>query len=565
MTITQGRLRQISGLVLLVFVCLHLLNHMAGLVSIALMNDLLSVSVGIWRTPAGGALLALAAAMHIGVALKAVYDLKSLRMPPWQALQILSGLAIPFLLAEHVAATRLAAEALGLTLHQVGYTVVLIFHFAIDPSRAVLQIGLVVLVWAHASLGLHFWLRVKPWYGRAFPVLFGCGLLLPALSIAGYIAAGQEVRPLGDDAADLELALLSRGIDDRYTTFVDRVRLQLMLGFAALVALVLAARQVRVAIEARTKKPRLLYRDGRKFDIAPGMTVLDILRAQGVPHASVCGGRGRCSTCRVRIGIGLDGLQPPDADEQRVLSRISAPEGVRLACQIRPSGDLEVTPLLPPTATAKDGFARAGYHQGEEREIAIMFADLRGFTKLSSHKLPYDVVFILNRYFAAMGEAIVGAGGRLDKFLGDGIMALFGIEGGPDEACRAAVEAARRMSGQLDILNEALAAELPEPLRMGIGIHLGPAIVGDMGYGDAKALTAIGDAVNTAARLEGLSKQYRAELVISRDVAERLDRGLDLRMFSNDMVEIRGKDGRTEILYLARAKDVAARVGGKAA
>src|SRR5262249_55109075 len=153
--------------------------------------------------------------------------------------------------------------------------------------------------------------------------------------------------------------------------------------------------------------------------------------------------------------------------------RIGAPEGVRLACQLRPQGDLRVTPLLPATAQPRDGFLRPGYLQGSEREIAILFADLRAFTRLAESRLPYDVVFLLNRYFGERGRAVETAGGRIDKFIGDGVMALFGVESGTAAGCRQALAAARLMAERLDELNRSLADDLVDPLRIGIGIHTG--------------------------------------------------------------------------------------------
>ncbi len=168
--------------------------------------------------------------------------------------------------------------------------------------------------------------------------------------------------------------------------------------------------------------------------------------------------------------------------------------------------------------------------QGSEREIAILFADIRGFTALAEGRLPYDVVFVLNRYFSAMGRAIESAGGRVDKFIGDGVMALFGIESGAQAGCREALAAARLMSERLAELNSSLRAELDRPLRIGIGIHCGPVIVGEMGYGNAAAITAIGDAVNTASRLEALTKDYDCELVVSDETVARA--GLDFSRIS---------------------------------
>jgi adenylate cyclase len=110
------------------------------------------------------------------------------------------------------------------------------------------------------------------------------------------------------------------------------------------------------------------------------------------------------------------------------------------------------------------------------------------------------------------------------------------------------------MSLRLGELNEALRGELAEPLRIGIGIHAGPAIVGEMGYGPAAALTAIGDAVNTASRLEALTKAYECELIVSAELVLRA--GLDRSRFAWQEVDIRGKQERLAIAVLASAQDL---------
>ncbi len=182
---------------------------------------------------------------------------------------------------------------------------------------------------------------------------------------------------------------------------------------------------------------------------------------------------------------------------------------------------------------------------GVEREIAVLFCDLRGFTSLSEGRLPYDTVFILNRYFKAMGEAIEGAGGRVDKFIGDGIMALFGLESDAAAASRAALEAARGMAQALDLLNRDLAVELEEPLRMGIGLHLGPVILGEMGHGPAASLTAIGDTVNVASRLEALTKEFACMVVVSAQLVERA--GVHLVGGRRRELDLRGRTGRLAV------------------
>jgi adenylate cyclase len=256
----------------------------------------------------------------------------------------------------------------------------------------------------------------------------------------------------------------------------------------------------------------------------------------------------------VRVRAEIGSLDPPDAVEQRVLRRIGAIQNVRLACQLRPHGRVEVTPLLPPFAAAADGRRRVDFAQGSEREIAILFADIRGFTALAEGRLPYDVVFVLNRYFAAMGRAIETAGGHVDKFIGDGVMALFGVGSDAEAGCRQALAAARLMSERLGALNLSLQGELDRPLRIGIGIHCGPVIVGEMGYGNAAAITAIGDAVNTASRLEGLSKTYECELVVSDETVSRA--GFDLTGFPRYQIEIRGKREMLAVRTLERAVDL---------
>jgi len=290
--------------------------------------------------------------------------------------------------------------------------------------------------------------------------------------------------------------------------------------------------------------------------IAPGNTILEASRHGGIPHASVCGGRGRCSTCRVKVIEGIGHLPTPSPEEKRVLERIGSPPQVRLACQTRPLGDVSVLPLLPPTATAHDGYPRPAWRRGQEREIVILFADLRDFTGFSERKLPYDVVFVLNRYFAAMGEAVIQSGGHLDKFIGDGVMALFGIETTLETGARQALSTARLMAERLEEINRSLAQDLDSPLRIGIGLHAGNAIIGEMGYGQATTLTAVGDAVNTASRIESLTKEYGAQLVLSEEVAVRA--GVDLSAFESHELPIRGRTEPIRVRVVVNARDLPA-------
>ena len=231
----------------------------------------------------------------------------------------------------------------------------------------------------------------------------------------------------------------------------------------------------------------------------------------------------------------------PEEDELRVLRRIAAPTSVRLACQLRPLANLSVTPLLPASATAADAMERAHYQRSEERTLALLFADMRGFTRLAESRLPYDVVFVLNRYREEMAHAIESAGGVVNEFVGDGVMALFGLDSEVDTGCRQAMAAARGMLDRLEHLNRTLVAELDEPLRIGIGVPTaGPVILGEMGYANLKGITVVGDVVNTASRLEEIAaKRFGAQVVVSEDAATHLGDGI--AGWQRHEIEVRGR------------------------
>lgn len=317
-----------------------------------------------------------------------------------------------------------------------------------------MPLGLIV-VWAHGCVGIHFWLRPKPWWGEVRKVAFVLALLLPTLALAGYVASGVEATRQALDPAWIQQVLSQVNFDPSRADEGANPNFIVSAILAILLAAVFAGRWVRAVIASRKPKYHVHYRDfrdNRILDARPGETVLETLRAAGIAHASVCGGRGRCSTCRVKVGEGARRLHPRTAQEEKVIQRIEAPPSVRLACQIRPEFDVEITPLLPASAGAEAGYTKAANVQGREINVAIVFIDLRDSTKLCEDRLPYDVLFILNQFFAEMAETLTETGGHYAQFNGDGLMALYGLKGGIKDACYQAIEGATAMFQRLEIL-----------------------------------------------------------------------------------------------------------------
>ena len=303
----------------------------------------------------------------------------------------------------------------------------------------------------------------------------------------------------------------------------DPLILWLKWGFYGLAGLAVTIVALRILRRRFVETIEITYPGDRKVRAPAGPTLLEISRMNGIPHADVCGGRARCSTCRTRILVGAETLPPPAANEQKILARIGADETIRLACQIRPQSALNVQPLVPARGAAKvSGLAGDAYQWGVEQPAAILFVDLRDFTGLSEHRLSYDVVFLLNRYLGETAHAIEACGGYVDKFIGDGVMAIFGMTDGLQAGCRNALAATNAIAERMEHLNAELAGQLDTPLRVGMGLHAGPVILGRIGALDTNGvnarITALGDVVNTASRLESSSKELGHALVVSTTV-----------------------------------------------
>jgi len=532
------RLRLASGLIMFTYVFLHFLNHSLGNISWEAMESGAVAQEWIWRGPIGTVALYGAFAIHFSLAFWALYIRRHLRMGAVEALRLALGFLIPVLVLQHVLALRFAYSYFDI---HVIYRHALLLYWVTEPlTSGVKQLAVFFIAWLHGCIGLHLWLRVKPFYRRVAPILLILAVMLPTIALLGLFQGARqvEVKARTDGAWLADLRKTGVRANPAATAALWTIALCSWGGYVAALALVLAARGVRVLVERRGGTIRIVYPDGRGVRIPKGLSVLDASRRAGIPHASVCGGRARCTTCRVRVLLGLENVAPPSPVEIRALAPLGTDRSVRLACQLKPIADISVWPLMPPAATVRDQDRLNVAEGGAERFVAILFVDIRASTQLVESRLPYDVVFILNRFFEAVGSAIIAAGGTPNQFIGDGMMAMFGTKTNATEACRQALEAARLIEWHLTEMNRAMANELQQPIGFGIGIHAGEVIIGTMGYREHAQMTAIGEAVHVASRLQEFTKEYRCQLVVSEIVGTSA--GISLGAFPGHHVPVRG-------------------------
>src|SRR5688572_5715973 len=540
-------LRLITGLIVAGFVVGHFSNHALGVVSIEAMDRTRVMLAAWWRSPVGSVLLYGSLLTHFVLALTSLYRRTTLRMPWWEGIQLALGLAVPPLLIAHIVGTRFAWTLLG---HNIDYERVVGVLWSTEWNIAK-QTTLLLLVWAHLCAGLHYWLRVKQWYQNALPLAFALALLVPTLALSGFAGAGFYLWPSVESVGGMQKYNVDlAGMTDRDRDLLSQWRDGLEYAFWIALAVTLLARWLRSRIGATY---RVHHASGRVITAPVGRSILEAIRDEGLPHASVCGGRARCTTCRVRVSGGLEHLPPAGRMEAQALGRIQAPPNVRLACQCRPTRDVAVAPLLPPNAGPSSARRAQSESLGRERRIVAVFVDLRDSTHLAEGRLPYDVVFIMNQFFAEMHAALRATGGYYAQFRGDGLLALYGLESALPAACRAALDGAAQMQERSEELNRSLAVDLASPLRIGIGIHAGVAIVGTLGPPDAPIYSAIGDMVNTAARFEDMTKAFGCTMVVSEETLRQA--GIEPAQLADKspqhLVRVRGKTERLTVYAVA--------------
>ncbi|MRG97006.1 adenylate/guanylate cyclase domain-containing protein [Polyangium spumosum] len=276
--------------------------------------------------------------------------------------------------------------------------------------------------------------------------------------------------------------------------------------------------------------------DGISVDAPEGQTLLAAALSAGVPHIRACGGNARCSTCRVVVLEGLEHVDPRNEREQSLAEWFGLPPSVRMACQTTTRGPVRVRRLaLDQEDVQIISRLRAGKAAalGARLPVAILVADIRGFTEFSASLEPYDVIYVLNRYFEAMGRVVAAEGGFINNYMGDGLSALFGADGQPEAASRA-VRAALGMLEATAQLAPYLVTSHGRAFDIGIGIHLDEVVVGPAGASDTKLVAAMGGAVDFACRVESANEEVGSRLLVSepvyRAVADKVSVGRTARI-----------------------------------
>ncbi|UFZ05325.1 adenylate/guanylate cyclase domain-containing protein [Bradyrhizobium ontarionense] len=511
--ITTQNLRLVSGLILLAFAATHFLNHAVGLFSLEAMDEVQEWRLAVTRSWPGMIVLATALLAHAMLAATRTLQRASWRLPLWELIQLATGFAIPLLLLPHIVETHVAHALFGV---QDSYLYALA---RLWPSAAWIQTLLLLLVWIHGCLGLHHWLKFRGWYRVAQPLLVVLAVAVPMAALMGFVVSGRAVAAL----------LTDPGMTDRmravthWPSAVDEAWLGLLqmsarIAVAALLAVVATIIVFRYIAMLAAPKIAIAFADGETVQAAIGPTLLEIISSNNLSHQSECGGRARCGLCRVRIDQGADTLPPLAPEERATLARLGASDHVRLACQIRPTAPMTVTRLVGGDEGAREPVAHVDA-QGARRAVCLVHVSIRTFATLSRDRLPYDLVFMMNEIFGAVGQAVEGHAGRIDRFLGDGVLAVFGEQHGPDQGCRDALQAIRAMDVAMDRVNEKIAAEIGQPVELAIGAWTGEVVVGRLELGRMAQLAVLGPGLELPARLAELANVRGWQLALSGDVA----------------------------------------------
>src|SRR5712691_1660452 len=553
------QIRLACGLVLFAYLLSHFINHALGNISMDALATGVRYHTAFWKSLPIATVFYAAAAAHAGLGIWALYRRRQFHRKAIEPIQLVLGLSIPALIITHLAGVRIDDV---LFQHQKLYPQVLYSYWIIWPYKMWLMFIVLIVSWVHGCIGLYFWLRLKAFFETAAPFLPAAAVLIPTLAMLGLYQGGRRVVHDSGTAQWKAENLSPRQVGTAAEQdIIDSIVDYFLIGYVGLIGFVLIARGVRTLHERRGGMINLSYGNGRTVRVPKGLSVLEASLRNNVPHASVCGGRARCSTCRIRVIGDCSSLPKPSEREAFVLNRVGAgaDPAIRLACQLRPNTDLSFLQIFMPQITAASLRQADSVRIGQERYLVSMFVDMRGSTTLAEKRLPFDTVFIVNRFLSAVSQAVIECGGQPNQFVGDGELALFGLNTNSQTACRQALQAESPIATNIDELNQFLSHDLLEPIRFGIGIRGGEVIIGHIGYRDHQVFTALGDAVNVAARLQDMTKGLECEVILSEEVYKTA--GLPVNLSPEQELPIRGRAVPLTVRVVANAKTLSSPIG----
>ena len=372
--ISVRQIRLACGVVLFAYLVSHFLNHALGNISMDALATGVYYHTRFWQFPPIGITFYAAALVHAGLGIYALYERREFRWKAIEPLQLVLGLSIPALVITHIAGVRFGQALFG---HEKLYPQVIFAYWVVWPLKMWLMFAVMIVAWVHGCIGLYFWLRMKAFYKRAAPFLLATAVLIPTLAMLGLYQGGRNV--VDSDSAEWRAENLSpRQVGTTAEQAVlDRIEDYFLIGYLGLVGFVLLAKGVRTIAERRGGMINLSYGNGRTVRMPKGLSVLEASLRYHVPHASVCGGRARCSTCRIRVIGDCSALPAPSQREAFVLNRVGAADpSIRLACQLRPETDLSFFQLFVPQAMSANAQGSQPHRIGQERYLVSMFVDI---------------------------------------------------------------------------------------------------------------------------------------------------------------------------------------------
>ena len=288
---------------------------------------------------------------------------------------------------------------------------------------------------------------------------------------------------------------------------------------------------------------------------SPDQTILEAALSAGVPLFHVCGGKAKCSTCRVLVIDGAEWLTPPNAKEKLLNNQMHFPRNVRLACQTHiTGGSIKLTRIIQDETDigiyVGNASAASSQQIGEERELVLFFLDIRDFTPLVEKLLPFDTIHIIRKLFLVFQNIIESNNGKIIETAGDGLYAVFGCDINRSHSVQSAVKAAMSILEDLVTVNDNyFKIHFNENIQIGIGIHIGKVVSGVIRIGNDDRMIVMGYPVNIASRLQNATKSENNSLIVSSDIYDLLS---DRPPVEPVMITLKGIETEQKVYLLGK-------------